>query len=131
MSDYKINQELEPVQIEVDKYRSYYYAGASGDFNPIHLDNDFAIKVGLPGKILHGLCTMAFVYRTVMKNNDPDKMKKLSVRFRQVVRPSDKLTIKGKVIEKENDTVKIGLIAENQNNEQVITNGCAVIVVGT
>ena len=113
---YTINQELEPVQIEIDKYRSYYYVGASGDFNPIHLDNEFAKQVGLPGIILHGLCTMAFVYRSVMKNTDPDKITKLSVRFRQVVRPKDKLTIKGKVTTIANNLATITLTAENQNN---------------
>ena len=39
------------------------YAGASGDFNPIHIDEDFAQQVGLPGRILHGLWTMAQVAR--------------------------------------------------------------------
>ncbi len=56
---YSMNQEMDPINVEVDKYRPYYYAGASGDFNLIHIDNDFAKSVGLGGIILQGLCTMA------------------------------------------------------------------------
>ena len=46
-----------------DKYLPHRYAGASGDFNPIHIDPEFAKQVGLPGNILHGLYTMAQVAR--------------------------------------------------------------------
>ena len=127
--NYKINEEIKPLEIEIDKYCPYYYAGASGDFNPIHIDNEFARRVGLEGIILQGLCTMAYVYRLVMgdKGKDPSKIKKLKVRFRQVVRPLDKLTIKGKVSKIENNLVTFDLLAENQKNEQVITNASATI----
>ncbi len=57
----------------------------------------------------------------------PDKLKKIKVRFRQTVKPLDKLTIKGKVSSVENNLVSIDLVAENQKSEQVITNGCAVL----
>ena len=125
--NYQINKEIEPLNIKIDKYRPYYYAGASLDFNAIHIDNDFAKNVGLGGIILQGLCTMAYAYRAVMKDKDPAKIKKLKVRFRQVVRPNDKLTIKGKVTAVENNLTTFDLLAENQKGEQVITNGCAVI----
>ena len=126
--NYQVNQEIQTLQIEVDKYRSYYYAGASGDFNPIHIDNDFAKRVGLGGVILHGLCTMAYVYRGVMGTTDPNKLKKLKVRFRGMVRPLDVLTIKGKVIDVENEEVTIDLQVLNQKNEQVITNAHVVLL---
>lgn len=124
---YRIGQELEQLQVDIDKYQPYYYAGASGDFNAIHIDNDFAKKVGLGGIILQGLCTMAYVFRAAARNNDPDKVKKFKVRFRQVVRPFDKLVIKNKVTNVENNLATLELIAENQKGEQVITNGLAVI----
>ena len=127
---YKLNQEITPFTVEIDKYRSYYYAGASGDFNFIHLDNDFAKAVGLGGRILHGLCTMAYVYRAVMDGNNPEILKKFKVRFRQVVRPLDKITVKGKVTSLENNCATIDMIAENQKGEQVITNASAVVDVG-
>ncbi len=125
--NYKLNEDLKLFTVEVDKYRSYYYAGASGDFNLIHIDDEYAKNVGLGGVILQGLCTMAFVYRAVMEDKDPARLKKFKVRFRQVVRPLDKLTIKGKVSKSENDLACIDLIAENQKCEQVITNGLAIV----
>lgn len=124
---YKVNEEIKLLEIEVGKYCPYYYAGASGDFNLIHIDNEFAKKVGLGGIILQGLCTMAYVYRDAMGDKDPGRIKKFKVRFRQVVRPLDKLTIKGKVSSVENNLATIDLLAENQKGEQVITNACAVV----
>ncbi len=120
---YGLGQEINPSEVEIDKYRPYYYAGASGDFNFIHIDNDFANKVGLGGIILHGLCTMALVYKALVQDKDPSKTKKFKVRFRQVVRPLDKLTIKGKVTNIDNKLLTIETSAENQKGEQVITNG--------
>lgn len=116
VNGHKLEQEIQPFHIEIDKYRPYYYAGASLDFNLIHIDNDFAKKAGLGGIILQGLCTMAYVYRAVMGDNDPSKIKKLKVRFRQPVKPLDKITVKGNITD---------LVAENQKGEQVITNGSA------
>ena len=55
--------EHREVTLTPDRYLTYRYAGASGDFNPIHLDDEFARSVGLPGRILHGLWTMAQVAR--------------------------------------------------------------------
>ena len=125
--NYSCGEDLKPFEIEIDKYRPYFYAGASGDFNAIHIDNDFAKAVGLPGIILQGLCTMAYVYKAFANNIDPANIKKLKVRFRNIVQPLDRLTIKGKVSKVENDLTTIDLEAINQNNEQVITNGCAVL----
>ena len=51
------------LKVTPDKYLTVRYAGASGDFNPIHIDEEFAKQVGLPGRILHGLWTMAQVAR--------------------------------------------------------------------
>ena len=51
------------MKVTPDRYLTYRYAGASGDYNPIHLDDEFARSVGLPGRILHGLWTMAQVAR--------------------------------------------------------------------
>lgn len=125
--NYAVGEEIKMLEIEIDKYRPFYYAGASGDFNPIHIDNDFAKMVGIGGIILQGLCTMAYIYRAVASDIDPDKVRKLKVRFRSMVRPQDKLTIKGKVTKVENGLSTVELVAENQKNEQVITNAFAII----
>ena len=55
--------EHRALKVTPDRYLTYRYAGASGDYNPIHLDDEFARSVGLPGRILHGLWTMAQVAR--------------------------------------------------------------------
>ena len=54
---------IEELRVTPDKYLTNRYAGASGDFNPIHIDPEFAKSVGLPGTILHGLYMMGLVAR--------------------------------------------------------------------
>lgn len=124
---YKISDEIRPFGVCVDQYQPYYYAGASGDYNSIHIDNDYAKNAGLGGIILQGLCTMAYVYQAVMRNEDPARLKNFKVRFKSVVKPLDKLTIKGTVSKIENSNVTFDLYAENQNSEQVITNATAIL----
>lgn len=71
------------------------YSEASGDPMPIHLDDDFAKAMGLPGIIVHGLCTMAFCSRAVVGafcNDDPTRLKRFAVRFSKIVQPSEKVT---------------------------------------
>ena len=71
--------EHREVTVTPDRYLTYRYAGASGDFNPIHLDDEFARSVGLPGRILHGLWTMAQVARVHGEiAGDPLALKSLS-----------------------------------------------------
>ena len=79
------------MKVTPDRYLTYRYAGASGDFNPIHLDDEFAQSVGLPGKILHGLWTMAQVAR--VQSDDPLALKSLSVQFRGLGVPEKEITI--------------------------------------
>jgi acyl dehydratase len=82
--------EHREVTVTPDRYVTYRYAGASGDFNPIHLDDEFARSVGLPGRILHGLWTMAQVARA---QGDPAKLRSLEVQFRGVGVPEAEITI--------------------------------------
>ena len=71
------------LKVTPDPYVTVRYAGASGDFNPIHIDEEFAKQVGLPGRILHGLWTMAQVARAHTEAaGGPEKLKRLSVQFR-------------------------------------------------
>ncbi len=76
------------LKVTPDRYLPHRYAGASGDFNPIHIDEDFARGVGLPGRILHGLYTMAQVARAVSDaGGGPQSLRSLSVQFRGMVLP--------------------------------------------
>lgn len=80
---------------EVAEDQSVRYAQASGDENPIHLDDAVAAKAGLKGKILHGLCTMAFAQRTVIEHalaGDPTGLRRLKARFSRPVFMGDRLT---------------------------------------
>jgi 3-hydroxybutyryl-CoA dehydratase len=107
-------------QETVDKYRAIYYAGASGDFNPIHIDPEFGKMVGLGGVILHGLCAMGFVAKAVTDwTGDPGKLKKLKCRFAMFVKIDDVITVSGEVAEVSGGTAKIALSVKNQNGVEV------------
>jgi acyl dehydratase len=82
-----------------DRYLTVRYAGASGDFNPIHIDEEFAKQVGLPGRILHGLWSMAQVARaaTDAAGGDPTALRSLSVQFRGMGRMESEIVVSGEV----------------------------------
>jgi acyl dehydratase len=91
-------REAEPAGAVTHGYdadQTQRYSKASGDPMPIHLDDDFAKSVGLPGIIVHGMCTMAFASRAVVQTacpDDPTRMRRLAVRFSRIVQPSEKVT---------------------------------------
>jgi acyl dehydratase len=83
MTTFEPGQELPELKVTPDRYLTVRYAGASGDFNPIHIDEEFAKQVGLPGRILHGLWTMAQVARAQTDAaGGPHTLQRLSVGFR-------------------------------------------------
>ena len=87
------------LRVTPDRYLTVRYAGASGDFNPIHIDEEFAVQVGLPGRILHGLWTMAQVARaaTDAAGGDPAALRSLSVQFRGMGRMEREVVVSGEV----------------------------------
>ncbi len=90
----------DPIALEVtpDRFLTVRYAGASGDFNPIHIDEEFAHSVGLPGRILHGLWTMAQVARAhTDAAGGPEKLKRLSVQFRGLGVLEQPVEVRGQV----------------------------------
>jgi acyl dehydratase len=103
----KPGDEIAPLKVTPDKYLTIRYAGASGDFNPIHVDDEFAKQVGLPGCILHGLYSMAQVARAhTDAGGGPQALRRLSVQFRGMGLPEHELTVTGTVREV-NDGVAI------------------------
>jgi acyl dehydratase len=96
--DHRLDAEGEPaaeITYPVAEDQTVRYADASGDHFAIHLDDDFARSVGLPGRIVHGLCTMAFTGRAVLEAagaGDPARVERLAVRFSAPLFPGDTLT---------------------------------------
>ncbi len=116
------------VERTTDKYLPHRYAGASGDFNPIHIDPEFAKAVGFERNILHGLSTMAFVAKacTDLAGGDPRKLKKLQVRFAKPVLVEQTVTITGKE-ESANGGTSFSIEAKSDEGETVISHGSATI----
>jgi acyl dehydratase len=96
--DHRLEQDGPPVaeiSYPVAEDQTVRYAAASGDHFAIHLDDEFARSVGLPGRIVHGLCTMAFTGRAVLEAagvDDPARIGRLAVRFSAPLFPGDTLT---------------------------------------
>ena len=110
------------MRITPDKYLTVRYAGASGDFNPIHIDEEFARAVGLPGRILHGLWTMAQVARAQTEAaGGPEHLKRLSVQFRGMGVPEQEVVVSGTVREASGSHALVDTVAEQDGN-QIIRN---------
>lgn len=88
-------EPLAAVEQCFDADQTFRYSDASGDLVPIHLDDDVAKALGLPGIIIHGLCTMAFTSRAVIETacpEDPTRLKRLAVRFSKIALPTNTIT---------------------------------------
>lgn len=123
--------EIEELRVTPDKYLPHRYAGASGDFNPIHVDQEFAKAVGLPGSILHGLYMMALVSKAAIDagGGDPRSLRKLSVQFRGMGFPEQELVVSGEVTGAEGDRAELDLVA-SQGENRVIRNARAELDTG-
>ncbi|MGH2781248.1 MAG: MaoC/PaaZ C-terminal domain-containing protein [Thermoleophilaceae bacterium] len=111
------------LKVTPDKYLPHRYAGASGDFNPIHIDPEFAKQVGLPSNILHGLYSMAQVARacTQAAGGNPRALRRLSVQFRGMGFPEQEITVTGSEKEARDGAVILDLVAE-QSGKRIIRN---------
>ena len=128
MAEFGQGEQVPELRVTPDKYLPHRYAGASGDFNPIHIDPEFAKQVGLPGNILHGLYMMAVVAQanTALADGDPRALKRLSVQFRGMGTPEQELVVTGAVKEADGNRVVVDTIAA-QGDNQVIRNAEAEI----
>jgi acyl dehydratase len=110
-------QKIE-LEVTPDPYVTVRYAGASGDFNPLHIDEQFAKQVGLPGRILHGLWTMAQVARAhTNAAGGPQGLKRLSVQFRGLGALGEPITVTGTVDEVNGDTAIVHSEATQAGNK--------------
>jgi acyl dehydratase len=115
--------ELPTLKVTPDKYLTVRYAGASGDFNPIHIDEELAKQVGLPGKILHGLWSMAQVARAQTEAaGGPHALKRLSVQFRGMGLPEHEVVVRSTVRELTPDGRALVDTRAEQAGNQIIRN---------
>jgi acyl dehydratase len=118
MAELNQGEAIPELRVTPDKYLPHRYAGASGDFNPIHIDNDFAQMVGLPRNILHGLYSMAQVARaqTEAAGGDPRSLRRLKVQFRGMGVPEEEIVVTGTVRERDGNRVVIDTEAQQAGN---------------
>ena len=121
--------EIAELRVTPDKYVTVRYAGASGDFNPIHIDDEFARQVGLPGKILHGLYTMAQVARAQTEaGGGPASLRRLRVQFRGMGLPEAEIAVRSTVTEERDGIAYVDCVVE-QNGRAIVRNAEAEVVV--
>jgi acyl dehydratase len=128
MSELNVGDQVPELKVTPDKYLPHRYAGASGDFNPIHIDPEFAQAVGLPSNILHGLYSMGLVARAsaAVADGDPRALKRLSVQFRGMGAPEQEIAVTGTVKSVDGDRVTIDTVA-TQGENQIIRNAEAEV----
>src|SRR6478735_10443752 len=121
MADLNVGDAISELKVTPDKYLPHRYAGASGDFNPIHIDPEFAKAVGLPNTILHGLYMMGLVARanTEAAGGDPAALKRLSVQFRGMGAPETEIVVTGTVKSVDGDVAVIDTVAAQGDNETI------------
>jgi acyl dehydratase len=118
----KAGEELQALVKEpVSKVQLLKYAGASGDYNLIHTDDETAKRVGLEGVIAHGMLSMGFLGEYVASLAGPQNVHRLKVRFGAMVRPGERLTCRGIVREVADGRALIDVWAENGNGDKVTT----------
>src|ERR1035438_9646763 len=122
MAELQAGEQIPEVRITPDKFLTVRYAGASGDFNPIHIDEEFTKAVGLPGRILQGLWTMAQVARAQTEAaGGPEHLKRLSVQFRGMGVPEQEVVVKGTVREQRDGRAIVDTVAEQAGKQIVRT----------
>jgi len=129
-SELKRDQELEPlVKPPIEKVQLVQYAGASGDFNLIHTDEETAKKAGLPGVIAHGMISVGYIGQLLTKlAGNSGFVSNLNVKFSGMVFPGDIVTCRAKVTAKdeENRTVDFKISSETEPEKQVILGNATI-----
>jgi acyl dehydratase len=129
LSAFRVGDTFELVRV-CDRYRPIYYAAASGDFNPIHIDPEVGRKAGQSGAILQGMCTMAWFSDACLRYfEDPARIVKLEVRFARPVAAGDTVRFEGRCVAIEGRRVRVEVSAKNQRGEEVLKNAAAEAVV--
>src|SRR6187397_309585 len=123
MADLNVGDQIPELRVTPDKYLPHRYAGASGDFNPIHIDDEFAKMVGLPRNILHGLYTMGLVAKAnaAVADGNPRALKRLSVQMRGMGVPEQEIVVTGTVKSSDGSRLVVDTVA-TQGDTTLIKN---------
>ncbi len=129
--DVQVGDELPAlVKGPIQQIQLTRYAGASGDFNPIHQDDEFAKAAGMGGVFAHGMLSMGFVAQAVTDWAGAGAVRKIGVRFTALVRVKDTVTCRGRVLAKSSKddvhTVEVEIWAETQKGDRVVSGKATV-----
>jgi 3-hydroxybutyryl-CoA dehydratase len=120
LQDFTVGDTFVDVR-EVDRFRPVYYAAASGDFNPIHIDPHVGRAAGHAGVILQGMCTYSWLADAcVAYLDDPARLARLRVRFTRPVQVGDVIRFEGRCTAIEDGRIRLELSVRNQNGEEVL-----------
>ena len=116
---------------EVDPYRPIYYAAASGDFNPIHIDPAIGQLAGYQGVILQGMCTFAWMADACAAYlGDPARVRRVAARFVKPVQVGDVITFRGRCAAATGGRLRLEVSAVNQRGEEVLKGAVAEAEIG-
>jgi acyl dehydratase len=122
LSELQIAASLDPIQLEpVSRLDLIKYAGASGDYNPIHTIDEAAREAGLSGVIAHGMWTMGNLSKLFSPFLEEGFVQDYTIRFARMVYLNDVITLKANLVEKAGDVFTFKVAAENQDGKVVIS----------
>lgn len=121
LAELKVGESLKEVQLDpVDRITLIKYAGASGDYNPIHTIDEEAKKAGLPGIIAHGMWTMGNLAKLFTEFYEEGFIQDYMIRFKGMVFLNDVITLKAELAEENENILRFNVRAVNQNGNEVI-----------
>lgn len=121
LAELQVGESLKEVQLKpVSRLDLIKYAGASGDYNPIHTIDDEAKKAGLPGIIAHGMWTMGNLAKLFTSHYEEGFIRDYSIRFKGMVFLNDVITLKASLSEKTENQLNFDVMAVNQEGKEVI-----------
>lgn len=121
LAELKVGDSLDDLQLEpVDRITLIKYAGASGDYNPIHTIDEEAKKAGLPGIIAHGMWTMGNLAKLFTDFYEEGFIQDYNIRFKGMVFLNDVVTLKAELAEENGHILRFLVCAVNQNGNEVI-----------
>ncbi|WP_374722359.1 MaoC/PaaZ C-terminal domain-containing protein [Peribacillus tepidiphilus] len=130
LTELQVGDSLNEVILEpVSRLDLIKYAGASGDYNPIHTIDEDAKKAGLPGIIAHGMWTMGNLAKLFTSHYEEGFIQDYSIRFNGMVFLNDILTLKATLKEKTENKLRFNVLAVNQDGKEVIK-GEVVFLIG-